>query len=336
MPREYGGYLPLELPKGNEFYEGDHVISLNSGRYAILYALMDGHWDCIYLPYFLCHTVEDAIHRFLPQIDIRYYHIDTHFLPANVTLKENECILWVNYFGIQPEEVIDEIVEKYKKHLILDFTQSFFTPPREEVYQVYSCRKFFGVCDGSYIIHNGIHKLPLKKHYSSTYAFHLVQSFEHGTNYSYSLNKENELRLNNCGIGTMSPLTTAILRAADYSFVQNRRLSNMKALHSILAPYNQLPVFHLTPAMNYPFLCLDSSLRDELTLQKIYIPQFWKETAANVFSSPWEIFLSEHLCALPVDQRYNVEDMYAIGKIILNLLKKKKVPHETKFCYSLL
>ena len=42
VTREYGGYLPLELPKGQEYYRGEHVVALNSGRYAIVYALLDG------------------------------------------------------------------------------------------------------------------------------------------------------------------------------------------------------------------------------------------------------------------------------------------------------
>lgn len=324
MFREYGGYLPLELPEGREFYHGDDVIALNSGRYAIIYALLDGGWDCIYLPYFLCSTVETAIRKHLPDVEIRFYHVDEQLLPVCVSPEENECLLWVNYFGVQPENVIDEIVRKYNGHLILDLTQSFFTAPRQDVYQVYSCRKFFGVCDGSYVIRNGIRKIPLEQHYSGSYSLHLTQSFEHGTNHSYALNKENENRLNACGMGSMSPLTKALLCAADYASVQKRRMENMKTLHQILGPYNQFPVHALTPAMNYPFLFPDASLRENLTAHRIYIPQFWRETAENADASPWEIYLAEHLCALPVDQRYGKEDMCEIGKMIMELIDERR------------
>lgn len=336
VAKEYGGYLPLELPKGREYYRGDHVVALNSGRYAIVYALLDGGWNRIYLPYYLCRTVETAIRRLAPSVDICYYHIDRQFLPVDVHPEDGECILWVAYFGIQPEVVIDQVVQTYKGHLILDYTQSFFTPPRDEVYQVYSCRKFFGVCDGSYVIGRKFRERPLERHYSSEFFGHLIQSHEYGTNHAYTLNKENEKRLDGCGIELMSSLTRAVLRGTDYPFVRNRRLANMKTLHRILGPYNQLQIRTMAPAMNYPFLCADKSLRERLVSRRIYVPQLWKETAENEASSLWEKYLSECLCLLPVDQRYEEEDMCVIGQIVTELIKGEQIVYETQFYYTML
>ena len=39
MQREFGGYLPLELPHGQELYTGAGVLRLNCGRNAIVAAL---------------------------------------------------------------------------------------------------------------------------------------------------------------------------------------------------------------------------------------------------------------------------------------------------------
>ena len=41
MQREFGGYLPLELPHGQELYTGAGVLRLNCGRNAIVAALRD-------------------------------------------------------------------------------------------------------------------------------------------------------------------------------------------------------------------------------------------------------------------------------------------------------
>ena len=38
MQREFGGYLPLELPHGQELYTGAGVLRLNCGRNAIVAA----------------------------------------------------------------------------------------------------------------------------------------------------------------------------------------------------------------------------------------------------------------------------------------------------------
>lgn len=321
MVKEYGGYLPLELPKGNAYYQGEDVVALNSGRYAIVYALQETNWDCIYLPYYICNTVREAISRYLPGIRIRYYHIGESLLPVDVTPGEREGLLWVNYFGIQTDAVIDRMADRFSGHLIIDHTQAFFAPPRKGVFQVYSCRKFFGVSDGSYVIKENISHRPLPQHYSSLQAAHLLHSLEFGTNYAYALNKENERQLGAMEPGAMSPLTSAILQAADYEAVKERRIRNMEQLHEILGPYNRLPVTWPAPAMSYPFLCPDPELRTKLLPLKIYVPQLWAETARNPDASSLEVFLSEHLCVLPVDQRYGKEDMQFIGNTVLELLK---------------
>lgn len=320
MKKEYGGYLPIELPKGQAYYHGAHVVPLNAGRYAVVYAIQDAGWDGICLPYYICATVEEAIRAYLPGLRIRYYHIDEEFLPISVSPEENEGILWVNYFGIQPDEVVDRMARAFYGHLIIDHTQSFFTAPRKGAYQVYSCRKFFGVCDGSYVIHENISKRELPDSCSSPYADHLLYSLEYGTNYSYARNKENEERLGQCGMSAMSPLTSAILGAVDYAAVRQRRTENMEALHRMLGPYNQLSMKQPAPVMSYPFLCERTGLREELVRRKIYVPKLWEETAGNAQASSWEVYLSENLCVLPVDQRYTGDDMNEIGNVILRIL----------------
>lgn len=323
MNKEYGGYLPIELPKGNAYYQGENVVALNAGRYAIVYALQEAGWNGIYLPYYICDTVENAIREYLPDIRIRHYSIDKDLLPLSVSPDPDEGLLWVNYFGIQPDAAIDEMAQRFHGQLIIDNTQSFFTAPRKTAWQVYSCRKFFGVCDGSYVIHEHISKRELPQSCSSLHAVHLLHSLEYGTNYSYALNKENEERLGSCGMSAMSPLTSAILGAVDYSEVYRRRKENMEALHQILGPYNQLSIPRSVPAMSYPFLCDTDGLRQKLVQHKIYVPKLWEETSKNEHASPWEVFLSEHLCTLPIDQRYNREDMNTIGNFVLELIDKK-------------
>ncbi len=314
MTKEYGGYLPLELKKEKAWYQGEDVVSLNAGRYAVVYALQEGAWNGVCLPYYLCGTVEEAIRKCLPKMAIRYYHIGEDLLPEDLRPEEDTCLLWVNYFGIQPEHIIDRMVERYGKRLIIDHTQSFYTRPREQAYQVYSCRKFFGVCDGSYVVHKGIRHRELPVSSSGEHAIHLLESLEHGTNYSYMRNKENENRLRDCGMARMSALTSALMEAADYEQVKSVRQRNMECMHALLKGQNGLQIPYLGPAMNYPFLSKREDLRERLTGQRIYVPLLWRETLENPLANSWEKYLSEHLCLLPVDQRYDEDDMKEIAK----------------------
>lgn len=320
MKKEYGGYLPIEFASGTPYYSGDHVIALNSGRYAIAYALQALKWDAIYLPFYICSTVEETIRKELPQMQIRYYHIDKRFFPKDLTLQEHEGLLWVNYFGIQSQDAIEQMLNRYGSQLLIDNTQAFFSKPRQTVCQVYSCRKFFGVSDGAYAIGTPLSGQPTASSGSSLHAAHLLQSYEYGTNYSYALNKENEDRLGRCRIESMSPLTSAMLNTVDYSFVQQQRIQNMTVLHEILGKHNQIQLPEMTPALYYPFLFPDKTLRSRLIQQKIYIPQLWNETSENEAADPWERHLSDCLCPLPIDQRYDAADMHYIGNQILQLI----------------
>ena len=63
MQREFGGYLPLELPHGQELYTGAGVLRLNCGRNAIVAALRDAGAKKVYLPYYNCNTVYDDVTR---------------------------------------------------------------------------------------------------------------------------------------------------------------------------------------------------------------------------------------------------------------------------------
>ena len=323
MTKEYGGYLPIEFAAGTPYYSGEHVVALNSGRYAIAYALRQLKWDVIYLPFYICATVEETIRRELPQMRIRYYHINQQFLPESVFLKEKEGILWVNYFGIQSDQIIQDMVQQYGPRILIDNTQSFFSAPQKGVCQVYSCRKFFGVSDGAYAVGSPICQQQVPVSASSLYASHLLQSYEYGTNYSYTLNKENEERLGTCGIQAMSPLTSAMLNVVDYGHVRQKRMENMGALHEVLAPVNEIALTEFHPALYYPFLCPSEALRQELIKKKIYVPQLWKETAENPDASTWEQHLSSCLCPLPIDQRYDTEDMKEIGRQVLALIGKQ-------------
>ncbi len=322
MMKEYGGYLPIEFAAGTPYFAGEHVAALNSGRYAIAYALKQLKWDVIYLPFYICATVEETIRKELPLMQIRYYHINQQFLPESVTLKEKEGILWVNYFGIQSDQVIQDMVQQYDFRILIDNTQSFFSAPQKGVCQVYSCRKFFGVSDGAYAVGSQICQQPVPVSTSSLYMSHLLQSYEYGTNYSYTLNKENEERLGTCGIQAMSPLTSAMLNVVDYEYVRRKRMENMKVLHKILEPVNEIPLSESRPLLYYPFLFSSETLRKELIQKKIYVPQLWSETAENPDASTWEQYLSNCLCPLPVDQRYDAEDMKEIGRQVLSLIDK--------------
>ena len=81
--KEYGGYLPLELSGGKEYYEGEHFAALNKARSAILLAILQGRFSKIFLPVFMCPSVAEFLQR-ESSVEIEYYNIDIDFLPINI------------------------------------------------------------------------------------------------------------------------------------------------------------------------------------------------------------------------------------------------------------
>ena len=64
------------------------------------------------------------------------------------------AIVVVNFYGVFFP--INDYCWIPTRSLIIDNTQAFYEPPRKGAYNVYSCRKFFGVSDGAYLIKEGI------------------------------------------------------------------------------------------------------------------------------------------------------------------------------------
>ncbi len=320
--KEYGGYLPLELSRGQEYYQMEHVIALNKARSAILLAIQDGSFEKVYLPIFMCPSVAEFIQR-ESDIQIEYYSIDEKFLPPDIILKEKECMFWANYFGIAKKSDIEMLSGRYGSQLIIDNTQAFFHEPFGDSYFVYSCRKFFGVSDGAYLYQKNLRKRELEKSSSSKIDY-LLQVYELGTNELYHESLLNEEKIEDETILEMSLLTHRILESVDYASVQKKRTDNFKALHHTLSDYNELeiPLEGINAPMVYPFLASNDLLRGKLIENHVYVPQWWKAVLESNEANLFEKKLSKYLIPLPMDQRYSEQDMEAIAQIVISCLEK--------------
>lgn len=320
--KEYGGYLSLELKRGREYYQLDETkqLRVNNGRSAIICAIEDGKYKKIYIPLYTCHSVLEALEK--RKIKYEIYNIDSDFEPIDVKLKKDELLLWTNYFGIASQEKIKRIVSKYG-NVLVDNTQAFFAEPVMEAYNVYSCRKFFGVSDGAYLIHANITPMALEKDVSWKSASYLFEAIEEGTNHAYQHSLENEKRIEESGIRAMSVLTKHILMSIDYEEVISRRKHNFDFLHRELRMVNQLNIsnFDCIP-MVYPLLIENKDLREKLIKKRIYVPQWWKWVAENDKANEFERKLSNYLLPLPIDQRYDGNDLKFVSDVILQNMQR--------------
>ena len=310
--KEIGGYLELEQLVNHTYYPD--LIAVNNARNALVYLCRVHGIKKIYLPYFLCESVELACRE--EGISVDFYHIDAEFRPVfQKQLGKEEWLYIVNYYG----QLSEEDVRAYKcmfGNIILDNVQAFFQKPLDGVDTLYSCRKFFGVPDGGYLSSSTALRLELPEDKSKDRMKHLLGRFEDGVaNTYYADFKANDNAFKNTELRSMSALTHNILGAVDYDRVIRVRNENYRILHDALGKYNKLRLNCPNGPYAYPFYCEDGmKLKKALAEQKIYVATLWPNVLSMDGSLEKEY--AENILPLPCDQRYGVTEMKYICAMI--------------------
>ncbi len=311
--REIGGYFSLETQNGSEYHS--NAVRLNSAKNCLRYIIRAYGIKSLYVPRYTCPIVWDAVN--MEQCEIKLYSIDKNLMPKEKFPKDS-YILYTNYFGICSEN-IKTLSEKYPL-LIVDNSQSFFSG-KDGLASFNSARKFFGVPDGAYLFTDVILPDKFDKDISWERASHLLMRADLGAEAGYNEFKKNDHAL--CGeeIKTMSDLTQSILKGIDYEYAIKTRISNFRYLQEKLSSMNELEISLCDSdvPMCYPFLYKKNSIRARLIEKKIYVPTYWKGQCDNDIGNYFE----QYLCPIPIDQRYNTEDMSFIAGQLLKILQKQ-------------
>ncbi len=312
-----GGYFELELNKEGE-YHNRRVLRLNSGRYAFEYILRAKNYRKVYLPYYTCDVMLEPINRL--KLEYEFYHIDTTFRPVfdYSQIRAQEVFVYNNYYGICDKQVA-EISQKCKSSII-DNSQAFFSEPLTDIDTFYSARKFFGLPDGAYLYTNKELNTKLEQDISYQRFEHLLGRIDIGPEQFYKFSKENDKKLSEGKIKTMSNLTFRLLNSINYNKVAATRIENFSYLNDRLNKLNKISIDlheHVVP-MLYPFVVENGNLlRKYLQDNKIFTPIYWPNVNKWITKEEkWEKQLYNQMIALPIDQRYSSKDMETISKLI--------------------
>lgn len=303
--KEIGGYLELEQLVSNEYYK--NLIALNTARNALVYLLKARHIQKLYIPYYLCNSVEDVCKR--EGFSYEYYSVKHDFTPDfDKVLVAGEYLYIVNFYGQLSNEMITEYKQQYHS-IIVDNVQAFFQSPVEGVDTLYSCRKFFGVPDGAYLSTDCMLGDTLKIDVSANRLKHLLGRFECGSASDYYSDfQENDESFSTVELKYMSKLTHNLLGAVDYEKVKRQRENNFQFLHQNLKEHNKLTLNIPIGAYMYPFYCDNSkAIRDSLIQKNIYVPTLWPNVLHSTDRLAAEF--AKNILPLPVDQRYDTEDL---------------------------
>ena len=341
-----GGYFSLELNEGSEYHAG--ALRLNAGRYALEYILRARKYEKVYLPYYICDSVLQPLERL--GIAYEFYHINEQLEPAvKLHPKEDEAVLYVNYFGLK-NRMSSTFCYAYK-NTILDQTQAFYSEQgnkaaiereqnqaclgfaeREQARQkvkyedmsiqcdtFYSCRKYFGVPDGAYLYTDCLLDEELPQDESFERMTFLTKRIDRSPQEGYADFHANDKALSKVGIKRMSKLTEAMMRGFDYSAKANKRIRNFHMLDKGLRETNRFKwdMDYGTVPLVYPYYVEDGArLRQYLIEHQVFCARYWPNVQEWCKPEDWEYQLAENLVCLPVDQRYGIEDMRNIFEII--------------------
>ena len=311
-----GGYFPLELPYVANMPHSDGLL-VNSGRNALELVLRSlAYVSKVYIPFYTCDVVLDPFEKL--SIPYTYYHINQQFeLAEDITLGEGEYILYTNYFGML-DNYISQLSIRYGDRLIVDNAQALYAPSTAKC--IYSPRKFVGAPDGGIAYTDSSVDLSIYDVDSSAdRCSHMLIRHDMGASAGYAAFRANSATLKHQPIRQMSSLTKRLLSSVDFADVRQRRIDNFRMLHSHLCETNLLHIPSLDSfacPMVYPYYTGDTTLRQRLIQDKIFVATYWPNVMEWCDPSDVEYQLATGIIAIPIDQRYGREDMnYIISHI---------------------
>ena len=315
--KEIGGYFSLDLNQFNNMPHQEGVL-LNSCRNALEYILRSiADVQCVYIPYFTCDTVLEPLEKL--SINYQFYTIDEKLeLAEEIQLASGEYLIYTNYFGIKDKYVkcLDKI---YGNRLIVDNAQSLYAPATAKC--AYSPRKYAGIPDGG-IAFTDVHEnsFSVEKDVSYDRCLHLLQRIDEGASAGYQEFRTNSKKLKYQPIREMSNLTKALISNIDFEKYRRIRRTNFEILHSQLHSKNLLAIGDLNDfecPLVYPYWVKNGKeLKQHLIQHKVFVATYWPNVLEWCDEHTISRNIAENVLPLPIDQRYDADDM----QYILNLL----------------
>lgn len=311
--KEIGGYIQLDDYTLPMLHEG--AVALNCGRNCLAYLIRARKIKKILLPYFLCDSVRNLCSKEGSQI--AYYHIDEQFMPVDISIDADEWLYVVNFYGQLTAEQIRALVNKYER-VVIDNAQAYFDMPIHGVDTLYTCRKYFGVPDGAFLYTDAVWNEEIPMDESFERMRFLLGRYERSASELYNEYTANNRLFADEPLKRMSKLTYNLLHGIDYEKVKQKRTENYMYLKTALDKINLLKLKNIEGAFAYPLLLSNGAeVRKNLIGKKIYVPTLWPNVLQDASAGTLEYSLAENILPLPVDQRYNIDDMIYIINLIL-------------------
>ena len=352
--REYGSEHPaVVLPDG--YFEslkkyGREMIYLRTGREALLYASCNckpGKTAKILCPAYSCWSMI-APFEFTGWCVVYYrlnpdLTIDEDYLEKLLPAVKPDAILTMNYYGSASTISAVQVVKAFNEEItvIEDFSHCTFSLDwiyNELVdFYVTSIRKSVGVCDGALVLS----KKPTNKQYIDAGApdfgelrldaqrmkgrYGVTKSLDEKDVFLAKLRQGEAMIDKLSGVHPISEVSMKMLETINGEEIAFARRENMKHLWNLLQwDVKMIPglerSFRGAP-FSLPILVDNrDEVQKELAKKGVYAPVLWPidEQARRVCEV--SSYVSDHMLSLPIDQRYDWDDIEDISRIVLETI----------------
>lgn len=322
-------------------------VFLSGGQSAIQFILEDIEIESdeyILMPSYLCPSILYNFNRL--NIKYKFYKInkdlsiDLDDIKEKIKTLKIKAVFFINYFGFYHNENTLSYFKELKKQnikIIEDSVQMLWFDKKSFIgdYVFNSYRKFLPI-DGSLVLCNKVKKFKFIKdsYYKKVNLARakktIFQNFNIGNEEEF-LNlyhkAEEEYYKRDCVIG-MNNKSKELLSKIDYKYIFNKRKENYFYLYDRLTRNKEINIIYDkksisdNSALGLPIL-IDN--RDEMRIKlrkfNIYCPVHWNIKKQKIIENYRDsVYLSENILMLPIDQRYEINDMEKLAITILRLI----------------
>ncbi len=352
MQKEIGSIFPVsdynvKINDYREYYNGSYFFSLCREALFCIAENYSTEKKVILIPAYTCQTV---IEPFLQAgWELHFYPVDKKLcISENAFLALLEkfspsVILFHPYYGKKLLKYEIDLLRYAKERgalIVQDLTQSIFSQknPSYTDITVGSIRKWLGIPDGAFLSVSDNCSLNIKEGESCNTAFTIPQldamylrgEYFRTDNMNY---KQISIRLNKYAEGLMhtepivihkiSNYSLSVLNKTDFALIQKKRFENFKTLLSKIknsdgcfGVINSIAELDDAPLYFPIYVEKREKFQRSLAEKSIYAPILWGVENNDVLVNETTKYIYEHLLAIPIDQRYDYDDMSRIADVI--------------------
>lgn len=324
------------------------IIYSSSGRGAISLALdqLKSNNKVALLPIYTCGSV---IRPFLKKgYTVQYYDIEPDLtiswdkLKQSILLHRPDVLLFHAYFGFDTHRTIQEHIAFLRQHsitIIEDLTHSLFSDfeKADADFHVASIQKWLPIPDGGLIFSKrNIIDAPTGPSQEAIVEIHL-KAFQEKYRYTQTLNgnlkqryrelfsQAEEVLALDSSFYPISDPALRIIQNSDYHRLKQSRKENYCFLLKEMQEFEfARPVFPELPEGVIPlffpvFVEMErTELREFMASNEVYLPIHWPISKHVINQlTPNAKYIYNHILAIPIDQRYTVQDL----RRLVDLLK---------------